>query len=282
MTPALIQGDAAQVLARDFAERSIDMVYSDPPFGNGLAWTGKAGAFSDRWTVGEQAERGWAALADHNPHGADLARTIATTENGRGYLGMMSGLLLQVRRVLKHTGSLWLHFDDTFGAELRILCDVIFGPENALGLLIWKRSDHHSTKAAYGRVHDQIAVYGRARAAQWRLARVGDRSLVYGDPCERVFVDGLLTERLNSGSKERVGYPTQKPVALIERFIRAATLPGDVVLDPTCGSGTTLVAATNLGRQAIGIDMSSDAIAAAHGRLNTPSSAQADLFGAAA
>lgn len=273
----LLHGAAQEVLA-SLQPASIDMVYSDPPFGNGIVWTGKAGTFSDRWSPDVQSVRGWTALAEHSAVGADLLGAIATTNNARGYLGMMAGLLLEVRRVLRPTGTLWLHFDDTFSAELRILCDVVFGIDNALGTLVWKRSDHHSCKKSFGRVHDTIAVYGRTRVARWRLARIGNRDLVYGDPMHHLFVDGILEDRLNSSSKERVGYPTQKPVALLERFVCAATLPGDTVLDPTCGSGTTLVAATRLGRHAIGIDMSLDAIAAAQGRLAVERPAQPDLF----
>jgi site-specific DNA-methyltransferase (adenine-specific) len=276
----LIQGDAADTLSSRFGG-TIDMIYADPPFGNGLVWTGSAGTFSDRWSLDSQSSRGWLSLAEHSQAGSQLIGTIAVTANARGYLGMMAGLLLAARGALKPTGTLWLHFDDTFGAELRILCDVIFGIDNALGTLVWKRTDHHSTRNSFGRVHDTIVVYARTRVARWRLARIGNRDVVHGDPMHRIFVDGILEDRLYSSSRERVGYPTQKPVALLERFVRAGTLPGDIVLDPTCGSGTTLVAATQLGRRAIGIDISPDAIAAARLRLTQRLPIQGDLFGEA-
>lgn len=276
----LVHAPAAVALAR-MPAASVDMVYSDPPFGNRQVWRGKAGSFDDLWTWNAVAAAGWAALRTHSPAGADLMGAVARDENARSYLGMMGGLLIEVRRVLKPTGTLWLHFDDTMGAELRILCDVIFGAENAVGTVVWKRTSSHNSTNAFGRVHDTIACYARTRVARWRLARCAS-DLAHGDPITGLFVDGALDDKLNARAAERVGYPTQKPVALIERFILAATLPGDLVLDPTCGSGTTLVAALGLGRRAHGIDLSEDAITAARARLGAMKPRQVDLFGVAA
>lgn len=265
----------------DMAPGTVDMVYSDPPFGNRQVWKGKAGEFSDRWTWDAAAAAGWSALHKHNLAGGALLGLMARDENARGYLGVMAGLLLQVRRSLRPTGTLWLHFDDTMGAELRVLGDAVFGPENAVGTIIWRRSSAHATTKGFGRVHDTIACYARTRVARWRLARCRSE-LAHGDPMSGLLVDGVLEDRLSATAAERIGYPTQKPVALIERFIRAATLPGDLVADPTCGSGTTLVAALGLGRRALGFDISADAIKAAHGRLDARPPQQADLFGQAA
>lgn len=280
--PVLIHGRAAEVLS-GLEAASVDMVYSDPPFGNEKVWTAAAGSFDDRWTWNEEASCGWAALRSHNPRGADLVALIADDENARSYLGVMAGILVGVRHVLKPTGSLWLHADDTFTAELRILGDAVFGVRQHFGVVIWKRtSAHGNSSKAFGRVHDSIACFGRSSAAKWRLARCKS-PMVYGDPCEGIRVDDVITDvRLNSRAAERVQYPTQKPVALIERFVEAATLPGDTVLDPTCGSGTTLVAALGLGRRAIGIDASADAIAVATKRLDLRAPVQTDLFGRAA
>lgn len=281
MRTVLHLGAAADVLRAELPAASIDMVYADPPFGNRQEWSGMAGRFTDRWTLTPAAVEGWTALAEHDPAGANLAGLTARDENARGYLGVMAGIILQAHRVLKPTGTLWLHFDDTMGAELRVLCDVIFGADNALGVVVWRRSSAHATRRAFGRVHDSIACYGRTRVARWRIARCRGE-LHCGDPMECVRVGGLLEDQLTATSAERVGYPTQKPVALIKRFILAATLPGDTVLDPTCGSGTTLVAAADLGRNGIGVDLSPDAIAAARKRLDIRAPVQTDLFGAVA
>lgn len=281
MSVRLLHGPAAAILSKHFAAASVDMVYADPPFGNRQVWRGKAGSFSDRWSWDAAAAEGWTALHAHSPAGAAVLGAVVRDDNARGYLGMMAAILIEVRCVLKPTGTLWLHFDDTMGAELRILGDAVFGPENAVGTVIWRRSSNHATKNGFGRVHDTIACFARTRVARWRLARCRSE-LAHGDPITGLLVDGLLEDRLNATAAERVGYPTQKPVALLERFIRAATLPGDLVLDPTCGSGTTLVAALGLGRRAVGIDLSADAIAAARARLDARPAQQADLFGARA
>lgn len=282
MSTELLLGSAATVLRRDVPDASIDMIYSDPPFGNEQIWTGAAGSFSDKWAWGPESSAGWLALRQHNAAGADLVAVIAANTKARAYLGMMAGLLLECRRVLKPTGTLWLHFDDTMGAHLRVLGDVVFGIEQQLGTVIWRRSRGGKSSArSWGRNHDTIACFARTRVARWRLARCRGE-FTFGDPLCRVGIDGIADDQLTATARERVGYPTQKPVSLLERFIRSATLPGDVVLDPTCGSGTTLVAAAGLRRRGIGIDISEDALAAARERLRPPTVEQLDLFGVAA
>lgn len=281
MTWALHHGDCVAVLRERLSDRSVDMVYADPPFGNEQTWTGRAGSFSDKWRWNEASAEGWAALRRYSADAADLMAAVARSEKSRSYLGMMAGVMLELRRVLRLTGTLWLHFDDTMGAELRVLGDAIFGPENQLGLVVWQRARGKNNARHFGRNHDTIACFARSRAARARLSRIGDREFVHGGFDHPIFVDGFADDLLGSAAKERVGYPTQKPVALLERLVRAASLPGDTVLDPMCGSGTTLVAATNLGRRAVGIDQSPDAIAVAEQRLGQ-ASAQPDLFGIAA
>lgn len=279
MTPSsLFHGDAVEVMRREIAPRSIDMIYSDPPFGNEKIWTGKAGSFSDRWSPDDASRRGWNALAEHSPNGAALmgSATSAFGKAGRAYLGTMAGLVLACNRVLKSTGTLWLHFDDTMGAYLRLLCCAVFGGDAEVGTLIWKRTaGGHGNAKGFGRVHDTIAVYARSRAALWRMWRIGSLG---GDPCmlgwSPRFDTFAAAQPFNAGCKERVGYPTQKPVALLEELISAATLRDNIVLDPTMGSGTALVAARNLGRRGIGIDLSPDAIAAARKRLDIQQPAQ--------
>lgn len=281
MNPRLLLGSGAVVLRDHFAARSVDMVYSDPPFGNRKEWTGKAGTFSDRWRWDAAAEERWERFRSFSADGASLIAAIAPDMRDRSYLAMMAELLVEVRRVLKPTGTLWLHFDDTMGAHLRVLGDVIFGFGNQYGTIVWKRSTGSETARAFRRVHDTVAVFGRTPAAQWRLARIRSE-YIYGDACVGIRVDGYREDQINARSKERIGYPTQKPLSLLKEFVAAATLPYDTVLDPTCGSGTTLVAAKELGRQAIGIDMSQRAIDVARSRLFPPAPPQPDLFSFAA
>lgn len=268
MSVRLYMGDCADVLAT-LTARSFDMAYIDPPFGNKQQWSGARGSFSDKHSTSRESDMGWQLLKNNCAWCADALAISAPDENGHAYLGIMARILFSVRRVLKLTATLWLHFDDTFGAHLRILCDGIFGAPSALGTIVWKRTSSHNSTKGYGRCHDTIAVYGRSRAAQWKLWRVGE---VSGDPCDPdnpVRFGGIIEGiNLASYSRERAGYPTQKPVELIERFISAATLKGDCVLDATCGSGTTGVAAVKLGRNFVGIDISADAIALTEQRIS--------------
>jgi DNA modification methylase len=277
----LLHGDGAEVL-RSLVPCSVDMVYSDPPFGNEQIWKGKAGSFSDKWNPSAKSELGWQSLRNFSASGhALLLAATSTKAASRAYLGVMAGLLIEVRRVLKLTGTLWLHFDDTMGAYLRLIGDIVFGPENSVGTLVWKRTEGGKSSAIkFGRVHDTIAVWGRSRASRFKLWRCGR---AVGDPISRDpdihFNDFADAAPLGSfSSKERVGYPTQKPVALLEELITAATVAGDLVVDPTCGSGTTLVAAEKLGRRAIGIDASADAIKVSSLRLTAARPLQSDLF----
>lgn len=289
MTAAtLIRGSAADVLRASIDTNTVHAIYLDPPFGNEQVWTAAAGSFDDRWAWSPASAAGWAALRRHTAVGADLLAAAVTVapKVARAYLGVIAGILIEGWRTLRPTGTLWLHHDDTMGAYLRLLGDVVFGPGLQVGTVIWKRSAAKTnTSRSFGRNHDTMAVWARTRAARWRLWRCGS-DLVQGDPCGRLHVAGFAEERLSSTARERVGYPTQKPVALLERVVRAATLPGETILDPTCGSGTTLVAAVGLGRRAIGIDASPDAIAAARARLKLPEPAsaaqQGELFGWAA
>jgi DNA modification methylase len=291
MSVSLLYGDCRDHLS-GFPQGTFDMAYMDPPYGNRQIWTAARGSFSDRHSESERTEAGWRELERIAPWCAAALRVTTTARNDRAYLGFMAGAISAVRSVLKATATLWVQFDDTMGAQLRILCDGIFGPDHALGTIVWKRTHSHSQGGkGYGRVHDTIAVYGRTRAARWRLWRCGKFA---GDPCDpnnpvrcSDFIDDCIPGR---SAKEFVGYPTQKPIALLTRFIEAATLPGALVLDPMCGSGTTGVACLQLGRSFVGIDASEQAIAVARERLGetaprprrTKSTSDLPLFAAGA
>lgn len=277
----LLQGDAPSVIRQQIANGSVDMAYCDPPFGNEQIWTGKAGSFSDKWEWSERSAEGWLRLRTHNLVGAEMMEAVTPWPKGRAYIGVMADLLLALRGALSKRGTLWLHFDDTMGAHLRILGDVVFGPENQIGTIIWKRSTGSTTTKAFARVHDTIACFGRTRAARARLSRIGGE-FSFGGWDRQVTVEGYVEDRLSAGATERVGYPTQKPLSLIKRLIRAGSLIGDTILDPTCGSGTTLVAARQLSRRSIGIDTSEDALAVARQRLAEHEQKQLSLFGEAA
>lgn len=277
-------GDASTVMRSKIPAASVDLIYLDPPFGNRQEWIGTAGRFSDRWSPSDLSHEGWRDLEVLQP---GASAVFAACDNAdRGYLGVIARLLIDCARVMKKTATIWLHHDDTMGAYLRVLGDLVFGPMMQLGTMIWKRAHSHSNrKVGFGRVHDTISCWLASRAAEMRLHRIG---IIPGDPLafdengmptDPMTIGGFFgTAPLNQRAGERVGYPTQKPVALIQEIVEAATLPGDLVLDPCCGSGSALVAARDLGRRAIGIDMSADAIATAAKRLVRVTHRQMTLF----
>lgn len=223
----IYHGDCLEVLATLDAE-SVDLVYLDPPFNTGRDWSvtheGQERRFADKWP----------SMA--------------------AYVGWMENRCRELRRVLKPTGSLWLHTDPHHGASyLKVMLDEVFGIENFHGEVVWKRKfGGGGGSKGFVRCHDVILVYGKTDEAE-----TVPECVPGVDPCP---CTGLWADLVGPPpTRERLGYPTQKPEKLLERIVRASSSPGDTVLDPFCGSGTTLAAAVKLGRMGIGIDLSEDA-----------------------
>ncbi len=231
---------------------TVDLVYLDPPFNSKRDY----GEFKDTWL-----------LSDIEPELlADIAKRVpiigCCDGSNRAYLTYMAVRLIELRRLLKPTGSLYLHCDATSSHYLKLLLDIVFGHQNFRNEIIW----HYENK-----LRD-------SRKRQWQHAT--DTILFYSDSdsdertwnpplMESKRLDNVLRVPMLTSHRERVGYPTQKPVALLERIIKASSNRGDLVLDPFCGSGTTLVAAQNLGRRWLGIDANRTAISLARQRLAT-------------
>lgn len=204
------------------------------------------------------------------------------------YLVFMAARLIRIHGVMKPTASIYLHCDPSASHYLKPVLDAIFGPEHFRNEIIWRRTGSHSKSKRWATLHDTIFYYTKSDIFTWNAPR---RSLMRGEVAERleqdpdgeyyaqvadeaapdiwafqpytggtVFgtTDGIDEDVrwLSPRSSERLGYPTQKPVALLTRIIEASSNKGDVVLDPFCGCGTTLDAAERLGRQWIGIDVS--------------------------
>ncbi len=286
-------------------------------------------------------------IADEQPAMYKVIETAGLT-HGKGmqsYLCMMAVRLLEMRRVLRETGSIYLHCDPTASHYLKMLMDSIFGPSNFLSEIVWKRTSAHSDarqgRRQHGRIHDSLLFYSKGDDWTWnRLYTDYDREYVdqfyrHVDPDSgrRYRLDNLtgpggeakgnpqyeimgvtrywryskkrMAELIKQGrviqtkpggvpqykryldempgvplqdqwidispiqarSKERIGYPTQKPLALLERIISASSNPGDVVLDPFCGCATACVAAEKLGRKWVGIDISEKAVELVNMRL---------------
>ena len=213
-------GDNLSIM-RDMPDASVDLIATDPPFNTGKDW----GAFNDKWEGGL-----------------------------KGYLKFMEPRLVEYHRLLKDTGSLYLHCDHNSSHYLKIMLDWIFGAKRFQNEIIWKRSNGNKvTKKIFGCNHDNILFFTKTE------------NCTFSNPEQ---FNNLWLDIPIASQKQRVGYPTQKPVALYERIIKASSNAGDTVLDPFCGSGTTLDAAKRLGRHYIGIDQNPDAIAICEKRLN--------------
>ena len=191
------------------------------------------------------------------------------------YLSYMAQRLMECRRVLKDTGSLYLHCDPTASHYLKVVLDAVFGAKNFVNELIWYYKNASRGKRKFANSHDTIFWYSKevkracfnreqilqpfeSGMTEWRHTRGASAGKEM--PKGKTPDDVVVMPSLNAMSKERLGYPTQKPLALLERIIRASSNPGDIVLDPFCGCGTTVEAAASLNRQFIGIDIASFAL----------------------
>lgn len=360
-TNILYFGDNLHVLRERIPAETIDLLYLDPPFNSNRNYfvlfkdrTGKASAaqeeaFADTWTWTEESEATYKEILVSCPN-RELAttiqalRTVLRETPMMAYLVAMAIRLVEMHRVLKPTGSLYLHCDPTASHYLKLVLDVIFGPTNFRNEITWKRNSAHNDTAQglkrYGRNHDIILFYTKSNVAVWNPQYVayGDEYIRvkynYTDPDGRRWKSSDLTapggaskgnplyefmgvtrywryskanmEKLlaegrvylprpgaiprmkhyldempgigmqdtwidiapiNSQAQERLGYPTQKPLALLERIILTSSNPGDVVMDTYCGCGTTVTAAHKLNRRWIGIDITAVAVGVIKSRL---------------
>ena len=277
---------------RRIADESIDLIYLDPPFNSKKQWSAPVGsaaagaAFKDTWTLSDIDESWVDEIAAANPGLARLIDAVGAV-NGDGdksYLIMMAIRLIEMRRVLKPTGSLYLHCDPTMSHALKLTLDAIFGDDRFRNEVIWFYHDSPGRPKRYWpRKHDIILFYSKSaekenawkfngdsvripimEASKQRYAYtrvlggreyLGGKSIRKGKIPEDVWPMPVVKQ--NSG--EAVGYPTQKPLALLERIIKASSDEGDWMLDPFCGCATACVAAEQLGRRWIGIDISEKA-----------------------
>ena len=377
----LFYGDNLDVLREHIPDASVDLIYLDPPFNSARDYNvlfaekddsdsgAQIRAFEDSWHWGVDAERAYKDLT--SPDGRSSEKLITFVEALRSFLGtndmmayltMMAIRLVELRRVLKPKGSIYLHCDPTASHYLKLLMDAILGVENFAGEVIWKRTGAHGSAKRWSPVHDTILYYGAHDDRTWNAVKgepdpdyieakfteidedtgrafqgislTGDgvrhgesgqpwrgydptpigrhwavprRSLIgltvegasvharlealatagkikwskkdggaprlkwFADELEGAALPDVWTDvaPLNSQAAERLGYPTQKPLALLERIIEASSNKGDVVLDPFCGCGTAVHAAQRLGREWIGIDITHLAVALIRNRLDT-------------
>ena len=367
----LFYGDNLDILQRYIKDESVDLVYLDPPFNSnanynvlfaqkdGSQSSAQIQAFEDTWQWDQNAIQTYTHEVEKGGPVADALRAfnlILGDSNMMAYLTMMAPRLQELRRVLKPTGSLYLHCDPTASHYLKVLLDMVFGAENYRNNISWKRSDtHNDAKKRFSAISDQILFYSKSKDCifnvvkaphneshiknwfvnlefpdgtirkmtkneietgivphesrrfsisdlsspnprpnlmyeykgypyppkGWRVNRENMEQLdnenrllfpssksgrivkkKYLDEQDGIVIGDIWSDitQLRANDAERMGYPTQKPLALLERIINASSNPGDVVLDPFCGCGTAIAAAQKLGRKWIGIDITHLAI----------------------
>ena len=371
----LYYGDNLDVLRRHVADASVDLVYLDPPFNSNATYnilfrspagTGAEAqieAFEDSWRWNDTAEHAFDQVARSGATKAfdllNAMRGFLGENDTMAYLAMMAVRLIELHRVLKPSGSLYLHCDPTASHYLKLLLDGVFGPGCFRNEIVWKRTFQHGSAKRFGALHDVILYYVRSPQATWTdpraphdpdyvgkhftawdedraehfqaisltgpgvskgesgspwrgvdptavgrhwaipqavLAREGLKAAGTaaaldaldrvsriawprrgGTPRLKWFVSDLDGVKLgdvwtdipplSAQATERLGYPTQKPLALLERIIAASSAAGDVVLDPFCGCGTAVHAAQRLDRRWIGIDVTHLSISLIEKRL---------------
>ena len=352
-TNQLYYGDNLNILRTHIPDESIDLIYIDPPFNSNQAYNvifseadgassqAQIQAFEDIWRWGEPTESAYHELVETAPH--LLVETIKSfrgvlgEKNLMAYLVMMAARLVELHRVLKPTGSFYLHCDPTASHYLKIILDQIFEVENFRNEVIWKRFNFHADAKRYGRITDRLLFYTRSGDFCWNQPRMpfsedyvrskfthkdeqgvfrlsdlnppGGRGPIYEfhgitrawryteekmkelDRQGRIYcakrgsipqlkryldeLDGQAVPELwqdippiNPMAKERLGYPTQKPEALLERIIQASSNEGDVVLDAFCGCGTAIAVAQKRNRRWLGVDITYLAITLLKYRLD--------------
>ena len=309
-------GDNLPIM-RGMNSECVDLIYLDPPFNSNRTYSAPIGsqaagaAFKDTWTL-EDVDVAWhGEIAEQNP--AVYAVIGAAGEaHGKGmksYLIMMAVRLLEMRRILKDTGSLYLHCDPTASHYLKLLMDAVFGRGNFRSEVIWHyKSFHGQTRRYFAKKHDILLMYtmsldwtfnrifeedntNTVDFKRWNSYLVEGRKILGGNmpiqdtrflrflnrwirengrqPESNDVVYEVTGQALDSvwslkaidpkNKREKVGYPTQKPLKLLDRIIKASSNEGDMVLDPFAGCATACVAAERLDRQWIGIDISGKA-----------------------
>ena len=301
-----MRGDNIDVL-RQLPDECVDLIYLDPPFNSNQFYVA---AFGDKGRVGRQLRDIWRWTAgaqrayDSIPHGrvldcVDGVRLQAgANSNMSAYIVYMARRLMEMRRVLKRTGSIYLHCDWHADAYLRVIADAIFGDTNYQNQIIWSYRTGGASSKRFARKHDNILFYTKSNRYMFNSLKEkaytkskGRRPGIvdYGAGTAEFFEDehGVYNNvvmrsvweipYINSRAKERLGYPTQKPLALLDRIIKASSNPGDLVLDPFCGCGTAADAAASLGRKYLGIDISGIAVRVMQQRLESRGDAVAPV-----
>ena len=288
----LFHGDNLKFL-RSMNSESVDLIATDPPFNKGRDFhatpdsLAKGASFQDRWSWETDVHQEWVdQITDDHPNVMNVVQGSRSSygDDMGAFLCFMAVRLLAMRRVLKPTGSLYLHCDPTASHYLKELMDAVFGRKNFRNEIVWgyKTGGIPSKKGSFARKHDLILFYARGRENTFTRLKQISYSHTLPEPHTKsgkalgmlrdtvgkyravVMRDWWVEYGVNKqddvtplyrNNRQRIGYPTQKPLALYERIISASSNKGDIVLDPFAGCATTCVAAERLGRQWVGIDI---------------------------
>jgi len=299
----IFTGDNLPIL-RGMDGASIDLIYLDPPFNSKRTYAAPIGSqaagagFKDTWTLADTDIAWWGELAEASPalHRVIDASGAVGGKADKAYCVYMAIRLLEMRRILKPGGSLYLHCDPVMSHSLKLILDAIFGAKNFRNEIVWSynRFSRHG-KNAFPSMHDhllfyangdkqvftalhteprdsaryekgwhtvvdqgvrKLLVYDSEKARKSKLDFKKYDKVVYTKARAPKLGDVWNIPIINPRAKERIGYPTQKPLALLRRIITASSKPGDMVLDPFCGCATACVAAQDQGRNWVGIDLS--------------------------
>lgn len=258
--------------------RTVDLIATDPPFNKGKDFyatpesLAEGASFQDRWRWEEDVHTEWVdGIRDDYPAVMNVIETARKTsgDDMGAFLCFMAVRLLEMHRILKTTGSLYLHCDPTASHYLRTLLDAIFGRKQFVNELVWYYKNASRGKKQFAKSHENLLWYSKSsdytferdeilvpfesEMTKWRYKKGGQKGSEM--PKGKTPDDVIVMSALNAMDKERTGHPTQKPVALYEKIIAASSRRGEIVLDPFAGCATTLVAAENLGRAWVGIEI---------------------------
>jgi len=258
---------------------TVDLIYLDPPFNTKRTFSAPIGSkaagasFKDMWTWKDVDEYHLETFAEKFPALAKYIATVGAVHSKpmMAYLTYMSQRIVEMHRILKDTGSLYLHCDPTASHYLKGLLDGVFDKQGFRNEIIWYYGGGGASTKYWARKHDTILYYSKSdhwtfNVDQVRQEHKWDKGQKRADGSDRDYAKGKLPDDVfvlhgvMPWSKERTGYPTQKPLALLKRIILASSNEGDVVMDPFCGCATTCVAAQQLDRKWIGIDIEKNVV----------------------
>ena len=271
---------------RTFDDKSVHLIYLDPPFNSNKNYGAPIGSeaagahFKDVWTLDDVKNEWWGELADKYSSLYEIIHAAGCVggDKDKAYLIAMTMRLLELHRILKDTGSIYLHCDQTMSHSLKLVMDAIFGKKNFKNEIVWCYTGPSNNKSCFPRKHDVMLFYCKSQDFVFNFDKIripykalntsnskgifrtkkdfAIKQMKKGKIIEDWWSDCSPVGRLK---QERTGYPTQKPLKLLERIIKASSNEGDIVLDPFCGCATTCVAAEKLNRRWIGIDLSKKA-----------------------